>query len=113
MPSGGELLLVLLVILLLFGSKNLPKMARTLGRTLEEFRRAAREVSDEIMQADDEVRPKPLIDAVKRESSSSSSQQAEIDPDEEASDLGAHEQAHPTEEDAAAAEPGQRKDGKT
>lgn len=56
-PSGGELLLVLLVVLLLFGAKNLPKMARTLGRTMEEFRRAAREVSDEIMQAENDDDP--------------------------------------------------------
>ncbi len=57
-PSGGEILLVMLVILLLFGSKNLPRMARTIGRTLEEFRRAAREVGDEIMHAADDP-PKP------------------------------------------------------
>lgn len=55
-PSGGEILLILFVILLLFGTKNLPKMARTLGRTLEEFRRAARDVSDEIMRADTDAR---------------------------------------------------------
>lgn len=55
---------MLLVILLLFGAKNLPKMARTLGRTLEEFRRAAREVSDEIMQsADDDSPPHQKINA--------------------------------------------------
>ncbi len=60
MPSGGEIILVLLVVLLLFGSKNLPKMARTLGKTLEEFRRASREVTDEIMHAEDELsRPTP------------------------------------------------------
>jgi len=51
-PGGFEILLTLVVILILFGTKNLPKMARTLGRTLEEFRRAAREVSDEITRAD-------------------------------------------------------------
>ncbi len=56
MPSGGEILVVLLVILLLFGSKNLPHMARTLGRMMEEFRRAARDVSDEILHADIESR---------------------------------------------------------
>ncbi len=53
-PGGGELLLVLLAVLLLFGAKNLPRMARTLGRTLEEFRRAAREVTDEIVHADED-----------------------------------------------------------
>ena len=58
-PSGGELLLVMLVVLLLFGAKNLPRMARTLGRTMEEFRRAAREVTDEIVHADDDDLQKP------------------------------------------------------
>lgn len=58
-PSGGEILLVMVVVLLLFGAKNLPKMARTLGKTLEEFRRAAREVSDEIVHADDPPAPNP------------------------------------------------------
>ena len=58
-PSGGEVLLIMMVILLLFGAKNLPKMARTLGKTMEEFRRAAREVSDEIVHADDPPAPNP------------------------------------------------------
>lgn len=49
----GELLLVFVVTLLLFGSKNVPKIARALGKAMEEFRRAAREVSDEIMRSDD------------------------------------------------------------
>ena len=77
-PSGGEILLVLLVVLLLFGSKNLPKMARTLGRTLEEFRRAAREVSDEIMHAEDEPKepPKPLPGAVSRSGVSHDAEEA-------------------------------------
>jgi sec-independent protein translocase protein TatA len=66
MPGGGEILFLLLILLLLFGAKNLPGMARTLGRTLEEFRRAAREVSDEIMHAEDASAkpPKPLPGAV-------------------------------------------------
>jgi sec-independent protein translocase protein TatA len=51
-PGGGEVLVILVVMLLLFGAKKLPGMARTLGKTLEEFRRATREVTDEIMHAD-------------------------------------------------------------
>jgi len=43
-----ELLVILVVALLLFGPKNLPKMARSLGKAMEEFRRAAREVEDEL-----------------------------------------------------------------
>lgn len=50
--GGGELLLVMVIALMLFGSKNLPKVARTLGRTAENMRRTVREVKDEIMKAD-------------------------------------------------------------
>lgn len=53
-PGGGEILVILLAVLLLFGAKRLPEIARTLGRTLEEFRRAARQVRDEVMQSTDE-----------------------------------------------------------
>ena len=48
-PGAGEILLVLLVVLLLFGAKHLPSIARSLGRTLDEFRRTARDLSHDIM----------------------------------------------------------------
>ncbi len=51
-PGGFELLLIFVVILLLFGAKRLPEIARTMGKTMEEFRRAARDVRDEIMMED-------------------------------------------------------------
>jgi sec-independent protein translocase protein TatA len=60
--GSGEILLVLVVGLLLFGSKKLPEIARSLGRALEEFRRSAREIRDEIMNAAETPpprRPKP------------------------------------------------------
>jgi len=50
--SGGEILLIMLALLLLFGSKNLPSIARNIGKSMETFRRASREVTDEIMRAD-------------------------------------------------------------
>lgn len=61
MPNigGTEIFLILIVALLLFGAKNLPKMARSLGKSVEEFRRAAREVSREVMQADQSDPPSP------------------------------------------------------
>lgn len=46
----GETLLILTAVLLLFGAKRLPDVARRLGKALEEFRRAARSVSDEFQQ---------------------------------------------------------------
>lgn len=50
--GSGEVLLIFVVVLLLFGSKNLPAVARSLGKALEEFRRAARDVSNEIARGD-------------------------------------------------------------
>ena len=58
-PGGPEILLVLLVVLLLFGAKRLPEIARNLGKSMEEFKRAARDVTDEIMHADTKPKPKP------------------------------------------------------
>jgi len=46
--SGGELLVVLLFALLFFGSKGIPDLARTMGRTLRHVRDASNEVQREI-----------------------------------------------------------------
>ncbi|MBU1692448.1 MAG: twin-arginine translocase TatA/TatE family subunit [Verrucomicrobia bacterium] len=64
-PGGGELILIFVVALVLFGAKRLPGLARSLGRAIEEFRRAARDVSEEIHRAADassppSETPKPL-----------------------------------------------------
>jgi sec-independent protein translocase protein TatA len=62
-PSTPELMVVLLAALLLFGAKRLPEIARGLGKSMEEFRRAARDVTDEIMHAEAKPTrpaPKPL-----------------------------------------------------
>lgn len=48
-----ELLIVLLVVLLLFGSKKIPDLARSLGQASREFRRGAGG-SDDANQADDD-----------------------------------------------------------
>ncbi|NCC52464.1 MAG: twin-arginine translocase TatA/TatE family subunit [Spartobacteria bacterium] len=53
-PGSGEIILILAVLLLLFGAKKMPGIARNLGHMLEEFRRAARDVTDEILHADTE-----------------------------------------------------------
>lgn len=50
-PSPFELIVVFIALLLLFGAKKLPQIARNLGRSMEEFRRAAKDVTDEIMHS--------------------------------------------------------------
>jgi len=47
--GAGEILLILGVILLLFGAERLPAMARSLGKTLEDFRRAAGDLKHDLM----------------------------------------------------------------
>ncbi len=48
MPGGGELIVIALVILLLFGGKELPKVARTLGKWTSIFRRSMNDIRREI-----------------------------------------------------------------
>jgi sec-independent protein translocase protein TatA len=44
------MLIVLLIILLLFGPSQLPKMARGFGQAIREFKKAQREITDEIQR---------------------------------------------------------------
>ena len=43
-----ELLVILIVVLMLFGSKRLPELARGLGKGIREFKRATNELRDEL-----------------------------------------------------------------
>ncbi len=51
----GELLLIFLVILLLFGAKRLPELARGLGKGINEFKDAVETGKQGIMDAKDGV----------------------------------------------------------
>ena len=53
MIGGWEVFVILAVILILFGSKKLPELARGLGQGIREFKKATREVTDEIQNAGD------------------------------------------------------------
>jgi sec-independent protein translocase protein TatA len=46
-PGFQELLIVLLIVLLLFGAKRVPELARSLGRSLREFKRGREEAAKE------------------------------------------------------------------
>jgi len=49
--SGTEILVIFLVILIFFGSKSIPTMARTLGRTMKEIRNASADFQQEIKKS--------------------------------------------------------------
>ncbi|QCC46274.1 Sec-independent protein translocase subunit TatA/TatB [Halobellus limi] len=50
-PGGPELLVVLLLVVLLFGADKLPKLARSSGQAMGEFRRGRNQIEDELREA--------------------------------------------------------------
>jgi sec-independent protein translocase protein TatA len=48
-----ELLVIFIVVLLLFGPKKIPELARGLGRGLQEFKKAAEDVKKELTVEED------------------------------------------------------------
>ena len=53
MPGGWEMVVIALVILLLFGAKKLPELARGLGLGIKEFKGAVNGAKDELKDAQD------------------------------------------------------------
>jgi sec-independent protein translocase protein TatA len=54
--GGGEIFVILLVVLLFFGSKGIPQVAKGLGRGMREFRDAMNGIEREIRQETDKVK---------------------------------------------------------
>ncbi len=53
--GGWEIILILAVVLILFGAKKLPELAKGLGTGIKEFKKATREVTDEVQKAADDT----------------------------------------------------------
>lgn len=49
--GGMEIILILLLVLVLFGAKKLPELAKGLGQGIKEFKKATRDVTDELHNA--------------------------------------------------------------
>jgi sec-independent protein translocase protein TatA len=50
--GAGEIILILLVVLILFGAKKIPELAKGLGKGMSEFKKGLKEVESEIKDAD-------------------------------------------------------------
>jgi sec-independent protein translocase protein TatA len=59
MFGGWEIVLILAIVLILFGAKKIPELAKGLGTGIREFKKATREVTDEIQNASTETPAKP------------------------------------------------------
>lgn len=49
--AGPDLIVILLIVLVLFGAKKLPELARGMGQAVKEFQKAKDEFSDELHKA--------------------------------------------------------------
>ncbi len=48
LPSGPDLIVLLVIVLVLFGAKRLPELARGLGQSVNEFKKAKDEFDKEV-----------------------------------------------------------------
>ena len=60
MPGYGEILLIFLLVLLIFGGKKIPEVARGLGKGIREFKKAKDEISDSLKSAIEEDETPPV-----------------------------------------------------
>ncbi len=49
--GGGELILILFIMLMLFGAERIPEIARTLGKIMAQFRNATNDIKNEIQKS--------------------------------------------------------------
>ncbi|MCK9271596.1 MAG: twin-arginine translocase TatA/TatE family subunit [Bacteroidales bacterium] len=54
--SGGEILIIVLVVFLFFGPDKIPEIARWMGKGLNEVKKATSEIRDEITRETDDIR---------------------------------------------------------
>jgi sec-independent protein translocase protein TatA len=68
-PIGmPEMIMIFIVILLLFGAKKLPELARGIGKSMGEFKKAKEEFEQEITRAETDARVKEVPNKEPRES---------------------------------------------
>lgn len=56
MPGGIEIVIIVLIILLLFGAKRIPELARGIGQGIQEFKKASDDIKKEIDKGSEEIK---------------------------------------------------------
>ncbi len=101
--GGGEWLVLLAVILIVVGPKNLPGAARKVGQVMSQLRRAADEFKRQLMSMDEEMRK--AADDIKKEYVQIPDMDGDASAPASAAEVSSGEQTPPPE--GAAAYPGQ------
>lgn len=50
--GAGEIIIIMLVILILFGAKKIPELAQGIGKGMKEFKKALKDVEEEVKGTD-------------------------------------------------------------
>jgi len=79
--GNGELIIILVILLLMFGATKLPQLAKGLGKSVKEFKKASSESDDDDDAAEEEAAPPPKkqIAAKQRKQLPAPSEDAEDD----------------------------------
>jgi sec-independent protein translocase protein TatA len=56
--GATEIILILLVILIFFGARKIPELAQGLGKGLREFRKAAKDIQEDVEKESKAIDPK-------------------------------------------------------
>ena len=75
--GGGEIILIFLIVLLLFGAKKVPELFRSLGKGVNEFRKAKNEWEQDI---NDVMNQEPLEDHDFKKEESEKTESVPTDP---------------------------------
>ncbi len=78
-PVGPEMLIILLVLVLLFGANKIPKLARSTGQAMGEFKKGREEIEEELEEISD-----PSTGSTGSSGSSTSDPEPIVDEDDEA-----------------------------
>lgn len=78
--GGGEIILIFLIVLLLFGAKKVPELFRSLGKGVNEFRKAKNEWEQDIQ---DVMNQEPLEDHDFDQKASSEKETDKVNSEEE------------------------------
>lgn len=60
--GGPDLIIILAIVFVLFGAKKLPELARGVGQSINEFRKAREEIDGELHSASNDLKGQPRTD---------------------------------------------------
>ncbi len=60
--GSGEIILIFVVLLLFFGPRKLPEIARMIGKVLSQLRSASNDFRDQVMKIEEEPDAPPVMD---------------------------------------------------